>query len=84
MFLAKDLNDGWIILIVVLGFACIGGLSFLIYYLLKKRRPQEKKPDEKQAAEETLKMYLEDVEDPEIIKQYKENEEKQNNEEDNK
>lgn len=36
MFLAKDLNDGWIILIVVLGFACIGGLSFLIYYLLKK------------------------------------------------
>ena len=85
MIYASDMNGGLIFLIVVLGFAAIGGISFLIYFLLKKSKPKEKKPDEKQAAEETLNMYLEDVKDPETIKELNENAKKaQENEKDGK
>lgn len=79
MILASNVfnNPFMIVLIIVLGFALIGGIAFLIHYLLKRQKPKEAKPDEKQAAAESLSMYLEDVDDPEIKKQFEEYHEKE-------
>lgn len=65
-------NPVFIILFLIIIFAVIGGVAFLVYYLLKKNKPKEQKPDEKKAAEETLNMYLEDVDDEEVQKEFKE------------
>lgn len=66
----------WAILLIVIGiFVVIGAVAFLIYFLLKRKAPKEEKPDEKKAAEETLSMYLEDVDDEEVQKEFKEYEE---------
>ncbi len=71
--LASNNLQSWAVLLIVIGiFVVIGAVAFLIYFLLKRKAPKEEKPDEKKAAEETLNMYLEDVDDEEVQKEFKE------------
>jgi len=65
-------NPGMILLFVVIGFAAIAGICFLIYKLMKRSKSQEKKPNEEEAAEQTLNMYLEDVDDENTKKEFEE------------
>ena len=74
--LASSNVPSWAVVLIVIGiFVVIGGVAFLIYFLLKRKAPNEEKPDEKKAAEETLRMYLEDVDDEQVQKEFSEYEE---------
>lgn len=76
IILASSNVPSWAVLLIVIGiFVVIGGVAFLIYFLLKRKAPKEEKPDEKKAAEETLRMYLEDVDDEQVQKEFCEYEE---------
>lgn len=73
IILASSNVPSWAVLLIVIGiFVVIGGVAFLIYFLLKRKAPKEEKPDEKKAAEETLRMYLEDVDDEQVQKEFSE------------
>ena len=76
IILASSNVPSWAVLLIVIGiFVVIGGVAFLIYFLLKRKAPKEEKPDEKKAAEETLRIYLEDVDDEQVQKEFSEYEE---------
>ena len=76
IILASSNVPSWAVLLIVIGiFVVIGGVAFLIYFLLKRKAPKEEKPYEKKAAEETLRMYLEDVDDEQVQKEFSEYEE---------
>lgn len=71
VFASEIYNEPWFILIaIIVLFALIGGISFLIYKLLNRNKKDEK-PTEEEIAEETMSRYLEDVEDPKTEEEFK-------------
>ena len=71
VFAGEIYNEPWFILIaIIVLFALIGGISFLIYKLLNRNKKDEK-PTEEEIAEETMSRYLEDVEDPKTEEEFK-------------
>lgn len=78
--LSKFYESPWFIL---LGIVIFFGIIALIVFLLRKKlnfTKTEKPKDEHKIAEENLKTFLEDVEDPEMQKQFEEYEKSLNKE----
>lgn len=80
MYIYADLmsNPIIIILIILVIAAAIGGASFLLYKFLNKNKKDEK-PTEDQIAQETMDRYLEDVDDPETLKEFEKFDDKSKN-----
>lgn len=63
-------NNSWIwIIIILIVFALIGLIAFIIHKILTKNSKDEK-PTEEQIAEENLNSILESVDDEDIKKQF--------------
>lgn len=67
------MNQPWMIFILILVIFGVLALGiFLIRKFVINKNKQEEKPTEEEAASDTLNRYLEDVEDPETLKEFDE------------
>ena len=66
-------KQGWFIfLLLVVIFGLLTLAIFLIRKFIINKNKKDDKPTDEKAAEETLGRYLEDVEDPEAIREFDE------------